>query len=83
MDYLQMSLCTGTMICKMLWQLMLKVSEGDISLQLQWFLPFVSVIGSSELEGKAAKGGIGIGADQWGIPAGASAMGGCCYYIYI
>jgi hypothetical protein len=34
---------------------MLKVSEGDISLELQQFLQFVPVIGSRELEGKAAK----------------------------
>ena len=34
---------------------MLKVSEGDISLQIQQFLQFVPVIGSRELEGKAAK----------------------------
>ena len=34
---------------------MLKVSEGDISLQLQRFLQFVPVIGSRELDGKAAK----------------------------
>ena len=43
---------------------MLKVSEGDISLQLQRFLQFVPVIGSRELEGKAAKGGIGFGDDH-------------------
>jgi hypothetical protein len=39
---------------------MFKVSEGDISLQLQQFLQFVPVIGSRELEGKAAKGGVGF-----------------------
>ena len=43
---------------------MLKVSEGDIRLQLQRFLQFVSVIGSRELEGKAAKGEVGFGDDQ-------------------
>jgi hypothetical protein len=43
---------------------MFKVSEGDISLQLQRFLQFVSVIGSRELEGKAAKGGVGFGYNQ-------------------
>ena len=32
---------------------MLKVSEGDMSLQLQQFLKFVPVIESRELEGKA------------------------------
>ena len=31
---------------------MLKVSEGDMSFQLQSFLQFVLVIGSRELEGK-------------------------------
>jgi hypothetical protein len=43
---------------------MLKVSEGEISIQLQRFLLFVPVIGSRELEGKAAKGGVGFGDDQ-------------------
>jgi hypothetical protein len=43
---------------------MLKVSEGDISLQLQGFLQFVPVIGSRELEGKEAKSGVGFGDDQ-------------------
>jgi hypothetical protein len=33
---------------------MFKVSEGDIRLQLQGFLQFVQVIGSRELEEKAA-----------------------------
>jgi hypothetical protein len=42
---------------------MLKVREGDIRLQLQRFLQFVPVIGSSELEGKAAKGSVGFGDD--------------------
>ena len=32
-----------------------------------------------ELEGEAAKGGIGFGGDQRDIPAGARATGGCCY----
>jgi hypothetical protein len=49
---------------KMNVMLMLKVSEGDMSLQLQRLLQFVLVIGSSELEGKAAKGGFGFGGDQ-------------------
>ena len=40
---------------------MFKVSEGNISLQLQRFLQFVPVTGSRELEGKAAKGGVGLG----------------------
>ena len=35
---------------------MFKVSEGNITLQLHRFLQFVPVIGSRELEGKAAKG---------------------------
>jgi hypothetical protein len=39
---------------------MLKVREGDIRLQLQTFLQFVPVIGSRELEGKAAKGSVGF-----------------------
>ena len=43
---------------------MLKVSEGDISLQLQRLLKFVPVIVSRELEGKAVKGGVGFGDDQ-------------------
>jgi hypothetical protein len=43
---------------------MLKVSEGHMSLQLQLFLQFVPVIGNRELEGMAAKGGIGFGGDQ-------------------
>ena len=54
--YLQMA-----MKCNLLWQLMLKVSEGDMSLQLQWFWQRVTVIGSRELEEKAAKVGIGLG----------------------
>ena len=55
-------LCTGTVIGKLLRQLMLKDREGDIRLQLQRFLKFIP--GSSELEGKAAKGGVGFGDDQ-------------------
>jgi hypothetical protein len=43
---------------------MLKVREGDIRLQFQRFLQFVSVIGSRQLEGKAAKGSVGFGDDQ-------------------
>ena len=43
---------------------MFKVSEGNICLQLQPFLQFVLVIGSRELEGKVAKGGVGFGDDQ-------------------
>jgi hypothetical protein len=39
----------------------LKVSEGDMGLQLQRFLQFVPVIGTRELEGKTTKGGIGFG----------------------
>ena len=58
---------------------MLKVREGDIRLQLQRFLQFVPGIGSRELEGKAAKGSVGVGEDQCNIPAGARATGGCCY----
>ena len=42
---------------------MLKVSEGDMSLQLQSFLQFVPVSGSRELEGKADKVGIGFGSE--------------------
>ena len=75
MGYLQM----GVVNCELLWQLVLKVSEGDMSLQLQEFLQFVPVICSRELEGKAAKGGIGFGGDQWNIPAGVRATGGCYY----
>ena len=58
---------------------MLKVREGDIRLQLQRFLQFVPVIGSRELEGKAAKVSVGFGDDKCNISAGARAMGGCCY----
>jgi hypothetical protein len=43
---------------------MLEVSEGDMSLQLHRFLQLVPVIGSRELEGKAAKRGVGFGDDQ-------------------
>ena len=43
---------------------MLKASERDMSLQLQRFLQFVPVMGSRELDGKAAKGGVGFGDDQ-------------------
>jgi hypothetical protein len=43
---------------------MFKVGEGNKSLQLQRFLQFVPVIGSRELEGKAAKLGVGFGDDQ-------------------
>uniref|UniRef100_A0A674E5U9 TBC1 domain family member 5 n=1 Tax=Salmo trutta TaxID=8032 RepID=A0A674E5U9_SALTR len=39
-------------------------SEENISLQLQRFMQFVPVIGSTELEGKATKGGVGFGDDQ-------------------
>ena len=53
-------LCTAAVIG----QLMFKISEGNISLQLQRFLQFVPVIGSRELEGKVAKRGVGFGDDQ-------------------
>jgi hypothetical protein len=43
---------------------MLKVREGDIRLQFQRFLQFVPVIGSRELEGKAAKVSDDFGDDQ-------------------
>jgi hypothetical protein len=51
---------------------MLKVSEGDrckspasvIYSILLFFLQFIPVIGSRELEGKAAKAGVGFGGDQ-------------------
>jgi hypothetical protein len=43
---------------------MFKVSEKDISLQLQRFFKFIPVIGSRELEGKVAKVGVGFGDDQ-------------------
>jgi hypothetical protein len=51
---------------------MLKVREGDITLQLQRFLQFVPVIGSRELEGKETKGSVGFGDVLCN-------MGGCCY----
>ena len=50
-------------------QLMFKVREGDIRLQLQIFLQFVPVIGSRKLEGEAAKGSVGFGDDLYNIPA--------------
>ena len=40
---------------------MFEVGEGDKSLQLQRFLQFVPVTGSRDLEGKAAKLGVGLG----------------------
>ena len=40
---------------------MLKISEGDMSLQLQGFLQIVPVIGIRELEGKAAKEELALG----------------------
>jgi hypothetical protein len=43
---------------------MFKVSEGNVSLQLQRFLQFVPDTDSRELEGKAAKAGVGFGDDQ-------------------
>ena len=43
---------------------MFKVGEENKSLQLQRFLQFVPVTGSRELEGKAAKLGVGFGDDQ-------------------
>ena len=63
MGYLQMGYVQGAVICELLRQMVLKASEGDLSLQLQWFLQFIPVIVSRELEGKAAKGGIGFGGD--------------------
>ena len=39
---------------------MFKVGEGDKSLELQRFLQLVPVTGSRELEGKAAKLGVGF-----------------------
>jgi hypothetical protein len=59
---------TGTVIGKLLRQLMLKVREGDAR-----FLQFVQVIGSRELEGKAAQKNVGFGDDQCNISAGACA----------
>jgi hypothetical protein len=72
-------MCTGIVIGKLIRQLLLKVREGDERLQLQRFLQFIPVIGSRELEGKAAKGSVVFGDDQCNIPAGVRAMGGCCY----
>ena len=57
-------LCTAAAIGKLLRKLMLNVNEGDISLQLQRFLQFVTGIGSRELEGKDTKEGVGVGDDQ-------------------
>ena len=85
-------LCTGTVIGKLLRQLMLKVSEGDIRLHLQRFLQFVPVIGSRELEGKVVTqhittttppirttGSVGFRDDRCNVPAGARATRGGCY----
>ena len=55
---------TAAAIGKLLRELMLKASEGDTSPKLQRFLQFVPVIGSRELEGKAAKRGVDFGEDQ-------------------
>ena len=57
MGYLQMVYRCS----ELLWQLVLKASEGDMSLQLQWFLQFILVIGSRELEWKAAKDELALG----------------------
>ena len=46
-----------------------------MSLQLQWFLQLIPVIGSRELEGKAAKVRIGFGGDHLDIPAGVLQVG--------
>ena len=43
------------------------------------FLLFVPVIGSRELDGKAAKDELALGMTSEIIPAGARATGGCCY----
>jgi hypothetical protein len=72
-------LCKGTVIGKLLRQLMLKVTEEDKRLQFQRLLPFVPVIGSRELEGKAAKVSVGFGDDQCNIPDETRTMGVCCY----
>ena len=58
---------------------MLKVREGDMSLQLQRFLQFVPVNSSRELEGKAAKVNVGFGDDKCNTPTRACATGECCY----
>ena len=56
MDWLfKDGVCTGAMICELLSQLVLEVSEGDKKLQLPQLLQFDPVFGSRELEGKAAK----------------------------
>ena len=73
MGYVQVQ---WSVICSDSWCLKL---VRDTSLQLQWFLQFVPVIGNRELEGKASKGRIGFGVGQWDIAAGARATGGCCY----
>ena len=72
-------ICTQPMTGKLILQLMLKVRDGDIRLQLQRLLQFVPVIGSREMEGKEAIGRVGFGDDQCNIPAGARATDGCCY----
>ena len=55
-------LCTGTVMGKLLRQLMLKVREVDIR-----FLEFVPVICCRELKGKVAKGSFGFGDGQCNI----------------
>ena len=82
MGYLQMGYvqvqwsvsCSNSWCLKLVREIWVS-SLSDFLLLLQ----FVPVIGSRELEGKAAKWGIGFGGDQWNIPAGACAPGGCCY----
>ena len=44
-------------------------------------MQFVPGIGSKELEGKVAKGGVGFGGVHGNIPAGACATVGCCYGV--
>ena len=61
MGYLQMSYVQvqWSVSCSDSWFL----SEGG-ECQRQWFVQFIPVSGSRELEGKATKGGIGFGGDQ-------------------
>ena len=56
---------------------MLKLREGDISLQLQWFLQFVPVIGSRELEGGQR------GSWLWGWPVRYTCWSACYGWVVL
>jgi hypothetical protein len=72
-------LCTGTVIGKLLRQLMLKVREGDIRLQLQRFLQFVQSLAAENWKERRPKEVSVLGMTSAFINAGARATSGCCY----